>query len=82
MSDNLNHLTGDMVAEVRETETPRHNNVSGYGPKIPTRYMVRIGNRWYRVYVVNYGNAGSAYVVYKGVRHYLSSDVEHMLYGD
>lgn len=79
MSDTLNHLTAAMVADVRVTEAPRHNSVSGYGPKIPTRYMLRIANRWHRVYIVQYSNSGSAYVVYKGADYYLDSDVEHML---
>ena len=44
-----------------------------YGSKIPTDHMVRIGSvgRWRRVYVIQYGNVGSAYVMVKGARFFL-----------
>lgn len=80
MEDNqLKHIEEAQVKEIRvQRNAPLHNSVTGYGPKIPTRYMLKLeDNRWHRVYVVNYGNSGSAYVVYKGANHYLSSDVEH-----
>lgn len=36
---------------------------SGYGRRIPTSLMIKLDNgRWYRVYVVQYSNAGSAYI--------------------
>lgn len=41
---------------------------SGYGKRIPSRYMVRFNNRWHRVYVTIYSNIGTAYIVSKGVR--------------
>lgn len=34
----------------------------GYGTKIPTDYAIRIGPRWYRVYVYCISNAGTAYI--------------------
>jgi hypothetical protein len=34
----------------------------GYGRKIPTDYAVRLGNRWHRVYVCCFSNAGTAYI--------------------
>ena len=37
-------------------------NATGYGPRIPSSYKVRWNNRWYRVYIANYGNSGSAYI--------------------
>lgn len=50
-------------AEWKETEPPRHGRtVSGYGRRIPTSYMVRHNDRWRRVYVCQYGNAGTAYI--------------------
>lgn len=39
---------------------------SGYGNKIPTRYMVLIGDRWCRVYCRIFSNAGTNYVIWKG----------------
>lgn len=78
MSD-LAHLLASSVTDAKVTDAPRHNNVTGYGPKIPIGYMLKIGTRWHRVYVVNYGNAGSAYVLIGRVSHYLSPGVEFIL---
>lgn len=57
-----------------QTAGLRHT-ASGCGSKIPTRLMLRIGKRLHRVYVGQYGNAGSAFIVYKGVEHFLTTDV-------
>ena len=35
---------------------------TGYGRRIPSRYMVRHNGRWRRVYVCQISNAGSAYL--------------------
>jgi hypothetical protein len=49
--------------ELRETETPRSGQtLTGYGAKLPSPYMVRYEGRWRRVYVANWGNAGTAYI--------------------
>lgn len=39
---------------------------TGYGKKIPTAYMVRFNNRWYRVYCAIFSNIGSLYIVSAG----------------
>lgn len=75
----LAHLTAAMVVDAKVTEQPRQRTATGYGPKLPIDFMVKVGTRWYRVYVVNYGNAGSAYVVLKGQDYYLSTGVESLL---
>ncbi len=72
------------VSGVKITDTPLTGyTVSGYGGKIPTRYMVRYqgstGTFWHRVYVMNYGNAGTAYVKINGVRHVLDIETEYRL---
>ena len=72
-------LTADMTTDAKITETPRHYSATGYGRKIPTEYMLRIARRWHRVYVMNYGNAGSAYVLIKGETHFLSGSAELLL---
>ena len=41
---------------------------SGYGRKLTSPYKVPYGGRLYRVYVTQYGNAGTAYIVVKGER--------------
>ena len=58
---------------------------SSYGGKIPTRYMIRYGislkeiGRMRRVYVMNYGNAGSAYIIYRGKELFLDTHTEYKL---
>ena len=66
------------VTGIRVTETPRYGvTASGYGGKIPTRYMLTYGGRERRVYVMQYGNAGSVYVVVDGAPAFLDVDTEH-----
>ena len=36
---------------------------SGYGGKIPSSLMVKVGNRWRRIYVACYSNNGTAYIL-------------------
>lgn len=35
---------------------------TGYGARIPSRYMVKYNGRWRRVYVACFSNSGSAYI--------------------
>lgn len=35
---------------------------SGYGSRIPTRYMVKVGSRWRRVYCCIYSNSGTLFI--------------------
>ena len=35
---------------------------TGYGSKIPTRYMVKYNNKWRRVYCRIYSNSGTLYI--------------------
>lgn len=39
---------------------------TGYGNKLPTRYMARYDNRWYRIYSICYSNVSTEYVLIKG----------------
>lgn len=76
----LNYLPASEVSEVSvDAEHPRNPYPSGYGRKIPTRYRVKIANRWHRVYMMQYGNSGAPYVIRKGQTWHLSTDVESML---
>ena len=72
----------DPITAVRtDPAAPRYGRTaSGYGRKIPTRYMVKVAstahpNRWRRVYVMQYGNAGSAYVVVEGQKLFVPDNV-------
>lgn len=74
-----------LVLDAVTTEVPRSGQtVSGYGGKIPTRHLVRYAGtdgraRWHRVYVMVYGNSGSAYIVSGGRTLHLDTDTEHRL---
>ena len=35
---------------------------SGYGKRIPTRYMVRLNGKWRRVYLAIFSNSGTLYI--------------------
>lgn len=75
------YLSADEVSDIRvDDDTPRNPYPSGYGRKVPTRYMLQLGKRWHRVYVMQYGNSGSAYVILGGQERFLHSDVEHDMY--
>jgi hypothetical protein len=49
---------------------------SGYGLKIPTRYKVRIRNRWRRVYCCLMGNSATCYIGKPGVWEYVVQDID------
>jgi hypothetical protein len=48
---------------------------TGYGRKIPTRYMVRIQGRWRRVYACQISNAGTCYIGKPGAWEYIVQDI-------
>lgn len=71
-----------LVTDTRVTDAPTSGQtVSGYGGKIPTRHMIRYAGIWRRVYVMIYGNAGSAYVRVMGENFFLDVDTEYRLRG-
>lgn len=54
---------------IRENKHPHNPYKSGYGKRIPTNIKVRVfDQRWRRVYVACFSNAGTTYVEYKGER--------------
>lgn len=63
------HADMSRITAVRSSTTaPRYGHtVSGYGGKIPTRHEVHYLGRWRRVYVMLYGNSGSAFIVVGGI---------------
>jgi hypothetical protein len=61
---------------------PRSPYASGYGPAIPTRHRIKLSdNRWRRVYVMQYGNAGTAYVNVNGMQRVLDNATEYAFMG-
>lgn len=75
----ISWLDNDTVSAVKITEAPPNRSATGYGGKIPTRYMLRIGKRWQRVYMMQYGNAGTAYVRTKDGDRVLEVETEHRI---
>ena len=41
---------------------------SGYGAKLTTRHCIDLDGKERRIYVTIYGNAGTAWITYKGAR--------------
>ena len=77
----MEYTDPSLVMDIKTTETPvKGRFTTGYGSKIPTSYMVKYLNKWRRVYVVNYANSGSAYIVVNGSDVYLDSDTDHNVY--
>lgn len=78
------NVVGVALAPMRHHDAGLSWTASGYGRKIPTRYMLahadgRGSYRWHRVYVVRYGNAGSAYIIVRGRMAFLTPNVERDL---
>jgi hypothetical protein len=76
---NVKHTDDSLITDARITEAPRSRSVTGYGGKIPTRYQLRYEGRWYRVYMMQYGNSGTPYICAKGEDLVLSIAAEHKL---
>lgn len=57
----------------RTATCPQSNSRTGYGRKLPTRYMVycHATGRKYRVYAICYSNAASPYITVKGEQLFL-----------
>jgi hypothetical protein len=67
-------LDPSRITRKKKTLTPYCNSRSGYGSKLPSRWMLQIdGKRWHRVYIICYSNSGSAYILIKGEQHFLGS---------
>lgn len=77
----IEYTNPDMVTGVKVTETPVSRSVTGYGPKLPTRFMVHYAGRWRRVYMAQYGNAGTAFIVHGGRDLVLDADTEYRVQG-
>ena len=65
-------------------DCPPNPYASGYGRRIPTQYAIDylgkgMVKRHHRVYVMNYGNSGCAYINVGGNIVFLDSDTEHRL---
>jgi hypothetical protein len=63
--------------EARFQPAPRKGQtVTGYGSAMPLPYMVKLHDKWRRVYCANYGNAGTAYIGKPGAWEAIVSTIE------
>lgn len=63
-----------LAQDIKETDAPKNYSISGYGPKIPTTYMVKYENIWRRVYCAIFSNNGSLWCNVLGERIIISVD--------
>lgn len=70
----ITYLDPSRIMAKRNTEAPRHRSRTGYGNKLPTSWELQLDDkRWRRVYIVQWSNAGSPYVLVGGEVHFLGS---------
>ena len=77
----VKHLDDSTVERlIVEVQPPSYGfPSSGYGPKVPTRYLMRLSDgRTRRVYLMQFSNVATPYVVVNGERHVLSSEWDHV----
>lgn len=66
-----------LVTAIATDPTCRPNPYAqGYGAKIPTARRLRYERRWHRVYVMQQGNNGTAYILTAGQRLALDPETE------
>lgn len=76
--NDITYITEQEIQGVYKTHiVPRNNSSTGYGPKVPTQYMLKVGRRLHRVYCMIYSNSGSCYIIKDGKRLF-TGQVEHM----
>lgn len=70
-TDNGPFRTESVPVKINELEHHKRGlqyTATGYGAKIPSRYMVKWEGRWYRVYVTQYSNVGSFWIQSVGIK--------------
>ena len=76
------YLDTKRVTRARWTPRPLDRSRTGYGSKLPTSLLLQLdGRRWHRVYVMQWSNAGTAYVLSAGKRLLLESSYDPSLDG-
>ena len=64
---------GFKIAPMRHHALGLQWTASGYGSKLPTRYMIHVGKAWRRVYCAQYANVGSFYIVGKAGKQWVDA---------
>ena len=59
----MTRIDANQIVAVKTTKEPFSRSQTGYGAKLPTRFMVQLEDKqWRRIYVACYSNSGTAYV--------------------
>lgn len=60
----IKHIYWDDLPESEKQIKPVNTRTpaSGYGKRIPTDRMIKLGGKWRRVYCCIYSNAGTCYI--------------------
>lgn len=70
----IEYLDPTLVIDKRESKAPWNRSKTGYGNKIGTSWELKLKDqKWRRVYIVQWSNAGSAYIVVAGKKLFLGS---------
>jgi hypothetical protein len=70
----IQYLDPEQIIGKRKTKPPPNRSRSGYGSKLPSQWQLQLQDkRWRRVYVIQYSNAGSAYILVNGKKLFLGS---------
>lgn len=68
----IEYLDPTLVIDKRETEPPHNRSQTGYGNKIVTSWELKLKDKkWRRVYVIQWSNSGSAYIIVGNKHLYL-----------
>ena len=71
----IKYLDPSLVQDRKCTgATPMYGrNKDGYGVEIPSSHMLKVGNRWRRIYITQFSNAGSAWIILNKEKYYLEN---------
>lgn len=76
----IQYIDPRKVTEVATGDACRPNPyASGYGPQIPTAHRLRYPQRWYRVYVMCWGDSGTPYIISRGRKLVLDAVTEERI---
>jgi len=70
----VEYLDPSLVIDRKQSEPPLNRSRTGYGGKIGSSWELKlIDNKWHRVYIMQWSNAGTAYIMFRGRRLLLGS---------
>lgn len=65
-----------LIDGIRVTIPPLQRTATGYGRKLPSRFMVHYAGRWHRVYAMCFGNVATHYICQGGADLVLDNESE------